>query len=242
MASAGDCRQQTLRAVAEEIVALLGDGIVLVAVDGVDGAGKTVFADELARLLQVCHVAVIRASIDGFHNPPSIRYARGRTSPEGFHLDSYDYDAVRRVLLDPLGRHGDRRIVSAIYDVVDEQPVAHAVELAPAGSVLVFDGIFLHRKELQEYWDYSIFLDVDFSVSIPRGALRGRGNPDPNASVNQRYVEGQRRYLQRCRPQSRATRRRRPRPRRGRGPAPWLSTTPRSNRRTSRAATARIET
>ncbi len=131
MASRGDCRQQTLRDVAEEIVALLGDGIVLVAVDGVDGAGKTVFADELARVLQACHVAVLRASIDGFHNPPSIRYARGRASPEGFYLDSYDYDAVRRLLLDPLGRHGDRRIVLAVYDVFDEQPVAHAVELAP---------------------------------------------------------------------------------------------------------------
>src|SRR3712207_7142344 len=103
-------RQQTLGAVADDILALR-DGFPLVAVDGVDGAGKTVFADELAGALRGRGVDVVRASIDGFHNPPSIRYARGRHSPEGFYLDSYDYDSVRRLLLDPLGPNGERRIV-----------------------------------------------------------------------------------------------------------------------------------
>jgi uridine kinase len=191
--------------VGAEIFALLDDTVALVAVDGVDGAGKSVFADELAAVLHARGVAVIRASIDGFHNPPSIRYARGRSSPEGFYLDSYDYDAVRRLLLDPLARHGDRRIVRAIYDVLDERPVARAVELWPVPGVLVFDGIFLHREELREYWDYSIFLDVDFLVSVPRGASRGRGNPDPHAEVNRRYVEGQGLYLRECRPRRDAT-------------------------------------
>lgn len=76
-----------------------------------DGAGKTVFADELAAVLESRRLAVIRASVDGFHNPSSIRYGRGRSSPDGFYRDSYDYDALRTFLLDPLAVHGDRRIV-----------------------------------------------------------------------------------------------------------------------------------
>ena len=197
-------RQQTLKAVADDIVELT-DGFALVGVDGVDGAGKTVFADELADVLRASGRAVIRASVDGFHNPPSVRYARGRRSPAGFYLDSYDYDAVCRLLLDPLRAGGDRRIVRAIYDVDAEQPVDPAGELAPQEGVLIFDGIFLHREELRDYWDYSVFLDVDFSVSVPRVALRDSADPDPASEVNHRYVAGQRLYLHSCRPQHHAS-------------------------------------
>jgi hypothetical protein len=40
---------------------------VRVAIDGVDGVGKTTLADELVAPLQLLGRDVIRASIDGFH-------------------------------------------------------------------------------------------------------------------------------------------------------------------------------
>ena len=57
------------------------------------------FADELAAVLRDRGHTVIRASVDGFHNPREIRYQRGRQSPAGYYLDSFDYDRLRRVLL-----------------------------------------------------------------------------------------------------------------------------------------------
>jgi uridine kinase len=181
------------------------DHVLLVAIDGVDGAGKTVFADELAEVLKPRGIAVLRASVDGFHHPPSIRYRRGRRSPEGFFLDSYDYRAVRRLLLEPLTGSGERRIVRRVYDVHAEEPVEAVTESVADIEVLVFDGIFLHRPELRDLWDLSVFLEVDFEVSIPRGAGRGYGDPDPAAESNKRYVEGQKLYLATCRPRERAT-------------------------------------
>lgn len=197
-------RERTLAQVADDIVTLMRAGITLVAVDGVDGAGKTHFADELEGELQEFGTPVVRASVDGFHNPPEVRYRRGRDSPEGFFRDSYHYDALREVLLEPL-RRGDPHFVRAVYDVHEEAPVDHEPEDTPHGGVLVVDGIFLHRHELRSFWDYSVFLDVDFTVSIPRGAQRGYGAPDPSAGSNRRYVEGQRLYLRECSPQEHAT-------------------------------------
>jgi uridine kinase len=57
------------------------------------------------------------------------------------------------------------------------------------------------------YWDFSIFLDVEFTISIPRCAQRGPGigSPDPDAAENRRYVEGQRRYLREHNPQQHAS-------------------------------------
>jgi uridine kinase len=182
-----------------------GGHVVRVAVDGVDGAGKTVFADELADVLRHRGRTVLRASVDGFHHPPRLRYRRGRSSPDGFFLDSYDYPALRRLLLDPLGPQGDRRIVRRVYDVHAEAPVDPVVEFAAETDVLVFDGVFLHRPELDDVWDHSVFLEVAFEISIPRGAGRGYGDPDVAAASNRRYIEGQRRYLDTCQPHLHAT-------------------------------------
>lgn len=175
------------------------------AVDGVDGAGKTVFAGELAAALRRRGAPTVEASVDGFHHPREVRHRRGRGSPEGFFLDSYDYDAFVALLLEPFGPGGSGRYVRAVYDVHAEAPVDLALEQAPSGATLVVDGIFLHRDELAALWDFSIWLDVPFEVSIPRGARRGYGEPDPAAASNRRYIEGQRLYLAACAPAGRAT-------------------------------------
>jgi uridine kinase len=73
--------------------------------------------------------------------------------------------------------------------------------------VLVFDGLFLHRPELRNYWDFSVFLDAPFEITVPRGAARGAGfgDPDPAAASNMRYVRGNRLYFAEAQPKSRAT-------------------------------------
>ena len=191
--------------VAEAILALPADRVRRVAVDGVDGAGKTHFADALGKELSDRGAHVIRATVDGFLNPPRTRHRRGRDSSEGYYRDSFDYGRMCRLLLDPLSPGGNGEYVRAVYDVRREREVRPQLELAPDDAVLVVDGIFTHRDELIRYWDYSVWLEVPFTVSIPRGAQRGYGNPDPGSPKNVRYIAGQRLYMAECHPQTRAT-------------------------------------
>ena len=79
------------------------------------------------------------------------------------------------------------------------------VRAVAPGTVLVLDGIFLHRDELRAYWDFSVYLDVDFAVSVPRMAVRDGSPADPADPANRRYVDGQRRYLAACAPAGRAS-------------------------------------
>lgn len=92
------------------------------------------------------------------------------------------------------------------FDLENDQPFDSHWRQAPPTAALIADGIFLHRPELQPYWDLSIFLKVDFDVSVPRGAQRGRASdsPDPAAPLNQRYVGGQQLYFEECTPEQRA--------------------------------------
>jgi uridine kinase len=192
--------------VAEAVLALPADRVRRVAIDGVDGAGKTHFADALGVELTARGAKVIRVSADGFLNPPRTRHRRGRDSPEGFYRDSFDYGRMVRLLLDPLSPRGNREYIREVYDVRREREVRRLPELAEDDAILVLDGIFLHRDELLRFWDYSVWLEVPFGVSVPRAAKRGIGimNVNPASPKNQRYIDGQKLYIAECHPRERA--------------------------------------
>ena len=191
---------------ATTISALHRERFVRIAIDGVDGAGKTTLANALAPRVTAQSRPVIRASVDDFHHPRALRYARGRYSPDGHYLDSYDYDSFRTLLLDPLSPDGSGRYLARSFDLDNDRSFEPDWQQAQPASVLIVDGIFLQRPALRPCWDLAIFLKVGFEVSVPRGAQRGpaRDSPDPDAPLNQRYVGGQRRYFDECAPEQRA--------------------------------------
>ena len=195
-----------------ELLELLG-GLLLeresphplrVAIDGPDGAGKTMLADELAEQL-TGRRQVIRAGVDGFHNPRELRYRRGPDSSEGYFLDSFDYDALRGLLLDPIGPGGSLRYRRALFDYrVDEQVAAPEEEASP-DAVLLFDGVFLLRPELRALWDFSIFVQAGFNETLRRAEARDRelmgGAQAVRERYRRRYIPGQELYFSRCAPQ-----------------------------------------
>ncbi len=75
---------------------------LFVGVDGADASGKTTLAEELANEVKRSSRPVIRASIDGFHNPKSVRYTKGENSSEGYYFDPFNHKAIAEVLCDSL--------------------------------------------------------------------------------------------------------------------------------------------
>jgi uridine kinase len=178
---------------------------VLIAVDGVDGSGKTTFAAHLAEALARVGRSALVVHEDDFLNPRAVRHRLGLDSPEGFFLHSYDLQALGSKVLDPVARGAGVRIVPAIFDfrtdtTVDTEPVD-----VPPDAVVIVEGMFLHRDELADRWDLSVFLDVPFAETARRMAERDGSNPDPEHPSMRRYIQGQRHYLSVCRPQRRAT-------------------------------------
>ncbi len=179
-------------------------GASRVGVDGVDGVGKTTFADDLAAWIARAGQVVVRGNVDGFHHPRAVRYRRGRHDPDGFYLDSYDYGRLREALLDPFRPGGDRRYRPRTHDLLTDRRVDAPVAVAPPGAVLVVDGIFLQRPELAGCFDLVVWLDAPFEATFARMAARDGSPSDPAHPANRRYLEGQRRYLRECSPRERA--------------------------------------
>ena len=175
---------------------------VRVAIDGGGGAGKTMLANELVSPVRRMGRSVIRASIDGFHNPRSVRYQRGRGSSEGYFRDSFNVEELASTLLIPLGPEGSLRYRPAIFDYRTDSEMAAPVELAAADAIVLFDGVLLHQTALQPHWDFSIFVHTQIEISFSRMAQRDGSSPHVDAEENRRYVEGERLYHAECAPKA----------------------------------------
>jgi uridine kinase len=175
-----------------------------VAVDGPDGSGKTTFADELAAAIRCVGRTVVRVSLDNFQNVRTVRYRQGCESPEGFWRDSFNYQRSRSDVLEPFAPGGSRRYRTAAHDLATDTMLDPEIRTALPGTVLVVDGLFLHRDEIADAWDLSVFRDVPFSVTAKRMALRDGAVPDPEHPSMRRYVEAQRIYFNTCSPHQRA--------------------------------------
>jgi uridine kinase len=193
-------KSELVAGLADEILHNYGKGRAIVAVDGLDGAGKTRFADALAEQLGIGHRAVFRASIDDFHWPRARRYARGRDSAEGFYRDSYDYETFKRVLVEPFRTGWIGSFVLKAFDLKRDVPFEPVWSSGPKDAILVVDGIFLNRPELRGLWNYSIWLEVDPEVTAERMLER-----DGEGANAERYTGGQALYLKESKPKELAT-------------------------------------
>lgn len=164
----------------------LGDALAAVAgtrigIDGVDGAGKTRLAEEVAQLLTTRGRPVVRISLDQFERPPEERYARGELSPEGYYLDAFDLERFRTHVLSIVG---------------------------PPTLIVLCDGVFLHRPELVDLWDASVWVEADLEVAAQRGAERNLvwfdSLDETHERYRLRYLPAQRRYVEEQRPHERA--------------------------------------
>jgi uridine kinase len=153
-----------------------------IGVDGVDGAGKTRLAEELAQELTARGRPTVRISLDQFERPKAQRYARGELSPEGYYLDAFDLESFAAHVL---GIGGDPDLV------------------------IVVDGVFLQRPELADLWDAAVWVEADLDVAAERGAERNRvwfdSLDETHERYRARYMPAQRRYIEEQRPHERAT-------------------------------------
>ncbi|GHJ48820.1 uridine kinase [Catellatospora sp. TT07R-123] len=204
-----DPRTALLAEVAAGIVAIDRPHPVRVAVDGCSAAGKTTFTDELAAAVRArTDREVVRVGVDWFKKPVHLRTAYPVDSPESYYLDTWDYGAIRDLLLVPLGPGGHRRYRDAIMHPAGTEHVDGPEHTAAADAVLLADGGFLQRPELDPYWDLRIFLDIGLDDVQRRGTARDQvwmGSAEAAAHrYRTRYVPGERRYLDEVQPARRA--------------------------------------
>ncbi|WP_410989424.1 nucleoside/nucleotide kinase family protein [Bacillus cereus] len=165
-------RKQRIKEIADHIVKLNLTYPTRVGVSGITASGKTTFANELTEEIKKRGLPVTRASIDDFHNPRVIRYAKGKESARGYYEDAHDYTAFKERLLMPLGPNGNLQYETISHNLITDMSVHNEPLLATQNMILIVDGTFLLKKDVAYLFDYKIFVDTNFEIARKRGAKR----------------------------------------------------------------------
>jgi len=189
-------RAAVLRYVADRI-STMGAGRIRVGVDGLTAVGKSSFAHELATCVAAGGRPVLRAGLDDFKRPWSERHLYDRATGAGYYANAFDYDAVRRLLLDPAAPGGTGVCTLCSLDPLTQIDHSAVTVHAPADAVLIVDGVFAFRTQINDCWELRIWLDVPAQVSLQRGVRRDGGGARSQAETihRTRYQAAEQLYL-----------------------------------------------
>ena len=164
----------------------------VIGINGIDGAGKTTFAEAFVTYLKNKNLPTQLIQLDDFHNPKAIRYD-GNDQPDNYYHKSFNINLVIEKLLTPIQ---DKHVVSLKLKTLDWRTDKYDTErkynIKP-NTIVIFEGVFLFRKELAPYIDLKVFLDIPFKESKQRAIVR-----DPDADLKKydvKYLPAQAKYL-----------------------------------------------
>lgn len=199
-----------VRAVADRIVCLRA-GVpkhrsVLVAVTGIDGCGKGHVAARIVEALDAVGLRAAAISVDGWLNLPDIRFDPANPA-ENFYLRAIRFDEMFRDLVLPLREKRSLRTEVNFTEETARGYRRHVYEFHDL-DVIVLEGIYLLRREIQARYDLSVWVECSFETALERATARAQEGLPPDETVRVYetiYFPAQRIHLERDDPTNAAT-------------------------------------
>lgn len=175
----------------------ISNKIYIIGIDGLGGSGKTTIVKPLQLQLQNENYHSYVLHIDDFIHPRSIRYNYSKDEWDCYYNLQWRYDYLVKEILSPIknGELIDKDI--ELYNKENDNYFTERVNLN-YGSVLILEGIFLQRKELRDYLDFTVFLDVPQKIRLNRVLSRDKyigGFHDIKYKYENRYFPAEEKYI-----------------------------------------------
>jgi uridine kinase len=158
------------------------DRAVLVAISGIDASGKGYITAQLADVLQQRGFRAANINIDSWLNLPHVRFAMSNLA-EHFYLRAIRFGELFRDLILPLR---DRRSITLEMDVAEETATSYRKRLLAYVDVeiVLLEGIYLLKREFQDHYDLSLWIECSFDTALERALARGQEGLPPSATIH----------------------------------------------------------
>ncbi|HTY81549.1 MAG TPA: HAD hydrolase-like protein [Dehalococcoidales bacterium] len=173
----------------------------VIGVSGIDCAGKTTFADALARHLKLRGFKTQPVHLDDFHNPKAVRYS-GTDEAVNYFKNSFNIRQLTEKLLVPMREKNNYTATLKLLDLATDKYSRTIRYTFLPDTIVVLEGVFLFRKELAPFIDYKIWLEIPFEESQRRAI--SRDSRETNLKYVTKYLPAQRKYIQETNPRSTA--------------------------------------
>jgi uridine kinase len=144
---------------------------LVVGITGIDLSGKTEFARSLGAYLVASKYKVAIIHLDDFHNPRAFRNS-GPDPVENYLERNFDIESIVQNLLIRLQQRSCFSLDLTLLDLHSDRYEIHKRFAFDLDMIVLFEGIFLFRKELAPYLDYKIFIEIDREESRRRALIR----------------------------------------------------------------------
>ncbi|MEP5757829.1 MAG: AAA family ATPase [Litoreibacter sp.] len=173
---------------------------LLVGISGIDGSGKSTFAEKLKEYLSKTALPTVYVDLDDFLQPRHIRH-KNDDQVKSYYEDNFDYLSLVNDLIVPALQSSQFRTHLPKLDLDTDQIERRCLEFSGPG-VVILEGVFLFRKELREYFDLKVWLEIDFDTAMSRVLNRTRdkryGSADAiYARYQERFYPTQRFHMER---------------------------------------------
>ena len=195
------------RAVFEEIKKLRSPHrTVIIGIDGLGGAGKSTVSESIKTAFADTDIIVTILHIDDFIHPRAVRYSDKAKEWECYYYLQWRYDYLIQEIIKPIRSGAPFHKKIELYDKENDDYILSQTDI-PVGSVVIIEGIFLQREELEDLFDFMIYIDVPEKTRLERVLKRDGYIGDKEqiaAKYNSRYFPAERYYCEQCSPADKA--------------------------------------
>lgn len=176
----------------------ISNGVYVIGIDGLGGAGKSTEVRSLKKRLQNENYSCTVIHIDDFIHPRHVRYDESKEEWDCYYNIQWRYDYLVEEVLEPIKRGEGIDKFIEIYnkerDFYDLQRMC-----IPQGTVVILEGIFIQRKEIKNYLDYIIYINVSQETRLKRVLERDGYIGDSNdikGKYERRYFPAEEKYTE----------------------------------------------
>ena len=181
----------------------------LIAVDGIDGSGKSVLAERLGAAAADLGINAVVLAVDDFRRP--VDWGRrppgdARSEADLYYEEYYDLPLLDQCLAAFLG--GDASVEIPVFDSAAHRLDGRRTIVFGAATVAIVEGVFALRLANLATGGALIYVRTSFAAAreriVRRDTQRGRDRGDVIHRITARYFPAQERYLREFDPLIRA--------------------------------------
>ncbi|MCH5349064.1 MAG: uridine kinase [Oscillospiraceae bacterium] len=177
-------------------------GIAVVGIDGLGGAGKSTVSEKICSEIEQNNVHTILLHIDDFINVKAVRYNSAYPEWQCYYDLQWRYDYFNKII-NQFENKINNSIEIELYDKDNDCYFTKKYDVIEK-TVIVVEGIFLQRKELQGNFDYMIYIDVPEDVRMTRVLKRDTYIGNEQQIIDKyenRYFPAERKYFNEYHPE-----------------------------------------